>query len=384
MRGHVRSWRKPGTFKIWIELPTVNGRRKRETLVFHGSRKEAEAKLAERIAEIERGDFSRADRSTVAEAADQWLKARKGAIGTRTHGGYEEVVRDYIRPAFGSLQLRKLTPLHIEHALSKWRQKGARDRKLSSRTLYRVFATLNTMLKQAVRWNMIWRNPCECVTAPAKGRSEIAVLDESHALALLDGLRDTTLSAPVHLTLLTGLRRGELLGLKWGDVDFERRSLIVRRSLEQIGAGVSAFNDTKTLRSRRPVPLSAQAVDLLTGHRARQNAVRLQSPGYNAADMIFPDAATGLPWDPGRFSEAFRRAVKQLKVQVTFHGLRHSYATIALRARVPMKIVSDILGHTTTATTADLYTHVLEDMQHEAAERVGSALTATPRSAARS
>jgi integrase len=382
VRGHIREWRKPGTYKIWIEHPKVDGKRQRETFVFRGSKKDAEAKMAERIAAVERGDGSHLDRSTVAEVAEKWLAARKGSVGAKTLDGYEEVVRDYIKPAFGTLQLRKLIPLHIESALAKWRLAGARERKLSPRTLHRVYATLNSMLKQAVRWNIIARNPCDAVTAPSRGRAEIAALDEKNAIALLDGLPGTSLSGPVHLALLTGLRRGELLGLQWPDVDFVQRVAHVRRSVEQLERHVFAFKDTKTLKSRRAVPLTAEAIDLLTAHRAQQNALRLKSNGaYNPDDLVFPNPATGLVWDLGKFSEAFRRAARIAGVNVTFHGLRHTFATIALRARVPMRLVSDILGHSTTALTADIYTHVLEDMQREAAERVAEAIAHARRKA---
>lgn len=381
MRGHIRAWRKPGTFKIWLSLPSVEGKQKQETFVVHGTRKEADAKMAERITEIERGDYSRSDRSTVAEATDQWLKARKGSVGARTLSGYEAVVRDYIKPELGKVRLRKVTPLHIEHALAAWREgngvkKRKVKRKLKARSVHRIYATLNAMLKQAVRWNMMVRNPCEAVTAPSRGRCEIAALDEDRAIALITGLRDTTLAGPVRIALLTAMRRSELLGLKWQDVDFEGRVVNVRRALEQIKGSVSAFKDTKTLKSRRQVPLMAEAIEVLKAHRAEQNAIRLRTPGYNAEGLVFCELATGRTWDPGKFSDAFRRATRRLGVDVTFHGLRHSWATIALRARVPMKLVSDVLGHTTTAFTADTYMHVLEDMQHEAADRVGEAFAA--------
>jgi integrase len=385
MRGHIRAWRNSGTFKVWLEHPTVDGKRQRETFVVHGTRKEAEAKMADRISEIERADFSRVDRSNVKDAAERWHRARKGDVGARTHSGYEAVFRDYINPAFGDVALRKLTPLHIEDALAKWREavpKGHKKGRLKPRSLHRIYATLNTMLKQCMRWGLIARNPCDSVTAPSRGRSEIGALDENRALALLHGLRDTSLAAPVHLTLLTGLRRGELLAMQWDDVDLERRVLNVRRSLEQTESRKWAFKDTKTLGSRRPVPLTAEAIDVLKAHRAEQNRVRLKTAGsYNGQRMVFPNPATGDVWDPGKFSEAFRRAAKRLKAGVTFHGLRHSFATIALRARVPMKLVSDILGHTTTAITQDLYTHVLDDMQHDAADRVGEAFAAARRKA---
>ena len=123
MRGHIQAWgKKPNTYKIWLELPPVKGKRKQETFVVHGEKKYAEAKMAERIVQIERGDYSRADKSTVAQAAERWLKARKGSVGARTLSGYEAVVRDYISPALGNVQLRKLIPLHIEDALATWRE----------------------------------------------------------------------------------------------------------------------------------------------------------------------------------------------------------------------------------------------------------------------
>lgn len=376
MRGHIRAWRNPGTWKVWLDHPVVDGKRKRETFVVHGTKSEAEAKMAEHIAAIGRSDYSRAEHSTVADVADRWLKARKGSVGAKTFTRYEGIVRDYIKPAFGDIQLRKLTPLHIEDALAKWRNAlpvGRKIGRLKQRTVHHIFSTLKAVLAQAQRWNLAVRNPCDSITAPPKGRADVSALDEDRAIALLEGLRHTSLAAPVQFTLLTGLRRGELLGLRWSDVDLEGRVANVCRALEQLKGGASAFKDTKTKNSRRPVPLTAAAVDMLKAHRAQQNAIKLRSPGYNPEALVFPEPATGLAWGPDRFSSLFYYQAHKLKIPVTFHGLRHSFATIALRARVPMKVVSEILGHTTTAITADLYTHVLEDSRHEAADRVGEA-----------
>jgi integrase len=271
--------------------------------------------MAERIAEIERGDYSRADKSTVAQAAERWLKARKGSIGAKTYNRYEGIVSHYIKPSLGHVQLRKLTPRHIEDALVGWRE--------------------------AVP---IGRNGCT---------------------GLIADLGDTQLSAMVHFTLLTGLRRGELLALRWEDVDFDQRVVNVHRSLEQLKGGECACKDTKTKKSRRQVPLNVEAIDVLTAHRAGQNAIKLRLPGYNPEGLVFCEPATGLPWGPDRFSRVFSRQMRRLKVSVTFHGLRHTFATMLLRAGVSMKVVSDMLGHETIAITADIYTHVPEAMQRE-------------------
>jgi integrase len=164
-----------------------------------------------------------------------------------------------------------------------------------------------------------------------------------------------------------------VLALRWEDIDIDRRVLNARRALEQVRGSLSAFKDTKTVKSRRPVPLTSEAIEVLKAHRAEQNSVKLRAPNYNPEGLVFPEPATGCVWDPGKFSGAFRRAAGRLKIGITFHGLRHSWATIALRERVPMKLVSAALGHSTTAFTMDTYMHVLDDMQHEAADRVSEA-----------
>ena len=132
-------------------------------------------------------------------------------------------------------------------------------RKLTPRSVHRIFATLDTMLKQAVKWDMMVRNPCDNVMGPKRGRPEIATLDQDGAFALGTGLQGTTLAAPVSLALLTAMRRGELLGLKWQDVDFDRRVVNVRRALEQIRGSVCEFKDTKTDKSRRAIPLNRRS-----------------------------------------------------------------------------------------------------------------------------
>ncbi|MGZ3540452.1 MAG: site-specific integrase, partial [Vulcanimicrobiaceae bacterium] len=183
---------------------------------------------------------------------------------------------------------------------------------------------------------------------------------------------------PTFVALCTGLRRGELLALRSDDVDLERGPLHVRRSLEQLKGGKCAFKQPKTKKSRRVVPLQSAAVAALRQVRAKQSAIKLRLRGYNAGALVFPDpeSDSGEPWGPDRFSASFYYRARKAGFAISFHGLRHSFATIALRAGVPMKTVSEALGHTTTAITADIYTHVAVDSLRQASDLIGDAIGA--------
>jgi integrase len=177
------------------------------------------------------------------------------------------------------------------------------------------------------------------------------------------------------LAIYTGMRRGELLGLTWDAIDFDNRVPHVRQSLEVIGAGKDRavrFKAPKTEKSRRDVALTSGAIEVLRSQHAQQSKLRLHLSGpFGDERLVFPDPRTGEPWKPDTFSNEFLRAVKASGLpKVSFHGLRHSYASISLRAGTPLKVVSEMLGHTTTAITADLYTHVLGDLKAQAADRL--------------
>jgi integrase len=376
LRGSIKS-RSKGSHTVWIELPkTIDGKRRREVFTVRGKLKDAEAAMARRISEIESGIFSDASRVTVAEYLERWLVATEARIGARTFERYASIVRDTLIPTFGQQRLAKLTPLHVEDAVGRWRTQPRRDRKkgtLSSRTVNHFFSTLKAALTQAVHWNLVPRNPCDAVRAPSKGNAHVKAIDEHQAVALLGAMGGTVLAMPTRVALLSGLRRGELLALRWEDVDFERGVIHVRRSLERLRSGELRFKEPKTAKSRRAVPIPSQALDGLRAHRVEQAKFKLALGGrYQDQGLVFPEH-DGRPWDPDRFSSAFyyRVAASGLP-KVSFHGLRHSFASIMLRAGAPLKVTSEALGHTTVAITADLYTDVLGGLQREAADQLGA------------
>ncbi len=208
---------------------------------------------------------------------------------------------------------------------------------------------------------------------PKAKRAQVNAFDE--ILALLEYLDDTLLGPVARLAAYTGLRRGELLGLTWDAVDFERRVLHVRQALKVVGSGEKRsveFAAPKTDKSRRDVALTAGAVDLLRAQHAQQSALRLYLKGpFGDERLVFPNPRTGNAWKPDTFSNEFAARVSASGLpKATFHSLRHSFASISLRAGIPLKVVSETLGHTTIAITGDIYQHVLGDLKAEAADRL--------------
>lgn len=362
----------------------VDGRRQQRYRSFTGTREAADDRLRSFIDEVKSGIVVD-DRLSTGDYLTRWLTQKRAeGLGAKTIARYEGIVRDYIVPEIGSIPITKLAVAHVKHALTAWRAASRKDRKrgkLSDRSIHHIFSTLKAALADAVKDEAVKRNVCDAVRAPSKGRSSVRAIDETAALSLLERLDETPLGPPTRIALFTGLRRGELLALRWTDIDLDGRTLYVRRSLELVkdenGSSVPHFKEPKTEKSRRAVALPAQAVATLRAQRAALGRQRLElGLPATANDLVFPEPEPlqwnpARPWSPDRFSAQFYWKMTMSGLpKVTFHGLRHSFASIALRAGVPLKVVSEQLGHTSVKTTGDLYTEVLGDLQRNAADRM--------------
>jgi integrase len=362
----------------------IDGKRQQKYRSFTGDRATAEQKLRDFIDEVKSGVIID-ERLSTGDYLSRWFK-RKSAEGlaARTTSRYDGIVRDYLIPTLGSVPLAKLGTAHVKDAIGRWRTAERKDRKagaLSDRTIHHIFSTLKAALADAERDELVRRNVCKAVRAPSKGQSRVRAVDETGGMALVDHLDSTPLGLPTFIALLTGLRRGELLAARWSDADLDQSTLAVRRSLEtakdEAGKAIARFKVPKTEKSQRVVALPGAAVTALRTYRA-EYAQKLLAAGIAATDedLIFPDPDENAwhprrTWIPDVFSAAFYYRVSMSGLpKVSFHGLRHSYASIALRAGVPLKVVSDALGHTSVKTTGDLYTEVLGDLQRDAANRI--------------
>jgi integrase len=376
MKGHVRE-RSPGHWAVVVELGRdEKGKRRQKWHSVPGKKRDAERELSRLLHEMNTGAYVEPSRMSVGDYLKRWLEdyARTN-VAPKTYERYEEIVMKHLSPTLGHIQLSKLQPLQIQSYYSEALVSGRRNGKggLSPQTVLHHHRVLREALQQGVRWLLLARNPADAVEPPRPRRREMKALDSETTGKLLRATQETRLSIPVMLAVTTGLRRGEILGLRWEDVDFENATLAVRQSLEQTRAGL-AFKPPKTTKARRVVALPGLTIEMLKEHKKRQAARRLLlGRAWEDNDLVSP-AADGKPWPPGAFSAAFLALARKTGVKVRFHDLRHTHATQLLRQGVHPKIVSERLGHSTVGITLDVYSHVLPGMQEEAASRTDAAL----------
>ncbi|MGK2964451.1 MAG: tyrosine-type recombinase/integrase, partial [Tepidiformaceae bacterium] len=264
----------------------------------------------------------------------------------------------------GKVKLGAVTPQHLQALYNKLLGRG-----LSPASVVRTHAILHSALKQAMRWNLIPRNPAEAARPPAMTRPEMRYLDRTQVQLLLETATDPTMRALYSVAATAGLRRGEIVGLRWSDIDLERRVLTVQRTAHRVrGMGI-VFGEPKTRAGRRSVRLSAVSVAYLRTHRAAQNEHRLRiGPAWNDNDLVFT-SAVGTPIEEARVTRLFQRDLDRAGLpRIRMHDLRHTAATLLIEEGVNMKAVQAALGHATIGITMDTYAHVTPAMQDSVAE----------------
>ncbi len=379
MKGHLKRGRVEGTWYLRVELARgANGARRQRREVVRGTKAEAERRLRDLLQEVETGGYADGSRMTVGQLGSKWLEAARHRVGAKTFQRYESIVKLYITPALGSLRAEGMRPANVEAALAGWISGGRNDRErgqLAPRTVKHIVDTLRTICRWGVRMSILRRNPVDAVEPPKVERGEMRALDPSGVGELLSAARGSDLEQPIAVAVGTGLRRGELLGLRWGDVDLDAARLTVRRSVETVD-GVTRTKPPKTARSARSIALPPFVVDVLRRRHAEQLERRLLlGLGRNDGDGWVFTRADETPWEPGAFSLAFARLVKRAKLRhIRFHDLRHSFGTLAIESGVDLKTVSAALGHSTIAMTANTYVHAIEALHRDAATRIDTLL----------
>ena len=360
--------RKGGGWCAQYTVYTAEGR-KRKT-IYGKTRAEVGGKLASALSDRESGFTFDAGTLVLADYLDRWLEdSVKDSVKQRTFENYAYVVRLHLAPTLGHLKIKALSSANVQGLYRSKLNSG-----LSRRTVQLIHTTLHKALKQAVRWGLVPRNVTEAVTSPRPNKKEIHPLTPKEARTLLEAAKGERFEALYVLAVTAGLRRGELLGLRWTDVDLERGYVQVRQQLIRTRGGLT-FTSPKGGKSRS-VRLTTTAVKALQSHRERQLEEKLRLAGlWNESGLVFT-TGIGTPMDGDNLvKRSFKPLMSRTRLpQIRFHDLRHTFATLLLSRGTHPKVVQEMLGHADISQTMDTYSHVLPDMQKGAVSEIEEGL----------
>ncbi|PHS29510.1 MAG: site-specific integrase [Alkaliphilus sp.] len=373
------SKRKDGRWRADISLGNnpATGKPIRKTF-YAKTRKEVADKLKQAIKDHEQGRNISTDNQTVADWFTKWVEIyAKPRVRQTTYESYECNIRIHIIPALGAIKLKDLRPEHLQNLYTEKLENGRVDGKggLSSTSVRYIHKLIKQGLNQALLDQIVFRNIAANVSAPKKSRHEITLFSVEQMNQLLHQAKGSRIFTALLVEWATGLRRGELLGLRWQDVDLTKGIVSVRQSLINTRLKGLIYEEPKTAKSKRPIPLPKEVALQLRIHKKQQlEEVLMFGADYFKNDLVFcnPDDR---PYDPKWFVTLFKRILEEAGLpDNSFRNMRHSHATMLLLLNEHPKVVSERLGHSTIAMTLDTYSHVIPGMQERASEKLSGVL----------
>lgn len=345
-----------------------NGKRKYHSKTIHGTKKNAEKYLNKKLGEKDIGIFVELGIETLASYLDRWLaEVAKPRLRIETFAGYECLVTTHIKKHLGEMELAQLKGYNIQKFYNDLQRQG-----LSARTVRYCHSVLSSALKQAVKWQLIYRNPCNDCELPKLRKAEMKYYSPDEVKVFLETAKANKHYAVFLMAIETGMRPEEYLGLQWKDVDLENGVLSVRRAIKTRNGGGFYFVEPKTSKSRRSIPLSATLIAALRTHRRRQLEAKMQMRDcYQDSDLVFA-TEIGTPLLRGNLR---RRHFEKIQIEaglpkIRLYDLRHTNATMLLASEVSAKVVAERLGHSSVVLTLDTYSHVIPAMQSDATNRL--------------
>lgn len=353
-----------------IDLGWVNGKRKRKA-IYGDTRAEVAALLTKALRLHQQGLPLSFAPQTVEKFLAKWLDFKRQSVRPRTYERYEGICRQHIIPALGKIKLQYLQPQPIQELLSAKLAQG-----LSPQSVKHIRQVLDAALKRAIKWEMAGRNSAALTDAPRIEHLPVQPLTIEEAQRLLQYAAKDRLEAVYSVALAIGLRRGETLGLKWEDVDFESGLVRISRSLQRAEHKLQLL-PPKTRQSSRTIKLPEVAIKALRKHRTRQLEDRLAAGSYWTDTGLCFTTRIGTPLEPRNVSRSFKALLRRAAIpESRFHDLRHTAASLLLAQGVHPRVVMEILGHSRISLTMDTYSHVMPAALSDAASRMDDILTA--------
>ncbi len=360
-------------FKYWDKKANVY-RWKVQITLEDGSQKQYRVKnqeegrdlLRKLQRDMEQGRLVTGPKQTVKQYMEYWIEeVHKSSVKVSTYVKYRKTINTHINPVLGHLTLDKLTPQHVKSLYNKREKEG-----LAPKTIHSIHGVLHKALANAVEWGLVGRNVCDVVKPPRLVRKKKQSLTLEQAQKLLESVRGQRLEMVLTLALVTGMRRGELVALRWSDVVLEARTLYVNRTVDYINGYGYVVSEPKTEAGWRSIMLPVFAVEMLEHYKIEQDEARAQAGSvWEDLDLVITGLNGGY-FNPRYLSKVFSKLVANLGLpRISFHGLRHSAATLLRSMGVDIKLIQEILGHSSFLITADVYSHVLPTQQKEAADK---------------
>ncbi|MFC1933652.1 tyrosine-type recombinase/integrase [Chloroflexota bacterium] len=383
MRGSIVKRKGCKTYSIVISQKDEGGKWRQKWLSTGArTKKEAQASLTAVLHKINTGVYVPPSKLTLSQFLEHWLQDCRGNIAPNTAQTYAWFIDRHIKPAIGQIALTTLKPEHLQRLYSEKLSSGRRDGTggLGSRSVRYIHSTLHKALKSAVKLGMIARNPADLVDIPKVTRHEMQVMNETDLHIFLEYAKSTRYYPLFYVALFTGMRRSELLALRWCDIDLLLCQASVTRTLHQLHNREFVVRQPKTAKGRRLIALSPSTVQVLREHREAQEKLRQSLDMTLSDDDLVFCKIDGKPLLPDSITQAWRNLARRTGLKgIRLHDARHSHASLMLKQGIHPKIVSERLGHATIAITLDTYSHVVPGLQEAAALRFDEALTSTPR-----
>ena len=375
MRGSVYKREGRKTWSVIVELERDhNGKRKQEWHNGYRTKREAERKLTEIMGRLDRSEHVSPSKLTVAMfLRDEWLPSIRTTIRPSTFSVYRAIINGHVIPYIGDRPLQQLKSADLGALYTQLTELG-----LAPKTVRNVHSLIRSVLKEAVTLGYVTRNVASFAKPPRVPQTEMQTWNADELRSFLEHVHADRLYAAYVLLATTGMRRGEALGLHWRSVDLDSARVSVNTALVLVG-NEPAFQEPKSTKGRRSIPLPPETVAALRAHRKQQLAEKM-SLGLdydNSRDLVFR-REDGTRVHPSTLSRRFGKLVRQTTLpEIRLHDLRHTFATLALQAGVSVKVVSEMLGHASVTITYDTYSHVIPGMAEDATSRVAALVFGT-------